>query len=62
MKTILTYFSGLPGGKHLFLRFLRQNRAERVSAVRTIRDYGKSLTVCPRIHRDKPQKWCLPLV
>ncbi|EIH24149.1 hypothetical protein EC970259_B0056 [Escherichia coli 99.0741] len=37
MKTILTHFSGLPGGKHLFLRFLRQNRAERVSAVRTIK-------------------------
>lgn len=24
-------------GKHLFLRFLRQNRAQRVSAVRTIK-------------------------
>ncbi len=30
-------------GKHLFLRFLRQNRAERVSAVRVMRRYGKSV-------------------
>ncbi len=50
------------GGLLPFLPVCCRDRAERISAVRTIRDYGKSLTVCPRIHRDKPQKWCLPLV
>ncbi|MEQ5006150.1 hypothetical protein ABN127_24485, partial [Escherichia coli] len=43
LKTFLTHFSGLPWGKHPFLRFLRQKRAERVSAVRTMRRYGKSV-------------------
>ncbi|MEA7614651.1 hypothetical protein ONO57_26915, partial [Salmonella enterica subsp. enterica serovar Anatum] len=34
LKAILTHFSGFPRGKHLFLRCLRQNRVQRVLAVR----------------------------
>ncbi len=40
--------SGLPRGKHLFLRCLRQNRVQRVSAVRVMRRYGKSAIFLPR--------------
>ena len=43
LKAILTHFSGLPRGKHLFLRCLRQNRVQRVLAVRVMRRYGKCL-------------------
>ena len=38
-----------------------RDRAERVLAVRTIKGIMVNpLTVCPRSHRDKPQKSCQP--
>ncbi|WP_205036875.1 hypothetical protein, partial [Salmonella enterica] len=40
-KAILTHFSGFRLVKHLFLRCSRQNRVQRVLAVRVMRRYGK---------------------
>ncbi|MGK9753616.1 hypothetical protein O6323_23930, partial [Salmonella enterica subsp. enterica] len=39
LKTFQTQFSGLPWGKHPYLRCSRQNRVQRVLAVRVTRPY-----------------------